>query len=396
MEAQNEADLEALAAAVHMLGQQLREQQTQQAASDARQTEMREAMIQQQRQQQTVMNLVIQRMEQQQATAEQAVTIMRQSATAQVEASQRSATAAIEAMQAMATASNARPSGGQQGLVDSKGIGKPNSFKGETKSFLQWKAKFINWCSAAYADAREMIGWCIEVHETAVTAALITDQITKFPEIKAFDKNLWGSLTSLCEDGAFDIVSNSVEGSGLDAFRRLSKHYDPPTHQRNVTMLSQILKCTPMKLGDLSSQIEKWEEQVRLYSNRTKEVIPDSIKRVTLIGMCPEPLHEHLELNQSLYPDYQALRVYVDSYLMNKLPQPSTVSKSSVNTNMDISALGDGSFAGECYYCGNSGHRASECRKKKSDEWCVYGKDGDKGGKDNGKGNNGGKGGKGE
>ena len=45
MEAQNEADLEALAAAVHMLGQQLREQQTQQAASDARQTEMREAMV---------------------------------------------------------------------------------------------------------------------------------------------------------------------------------------------------------------------------------------------------------------------------------------------------------------------------------------------------------------
>ena len=150
MEAQIEADLEALAAAVHMLGQQLRAQQTQQAASDARQTEMREAMLQQQRQQQTVIGLVIKRMEQQQATAEQAVTIMRQSATAQVEASQRSATAAIEAMQAMATASNARSSCGQQELIDSKGIGKPNSFKEETQFFSQWKAKFINWCSAAY------------------------------------------------------------------------------------------------------------------------------------------------------------------------------------------------------------------------------------------------------
>eukprot|EP00972_Heterocapsa_arctica_P059389 8757903-Heterocapsa_arctica.AAC.1 len=92
------------------------------------------------------------------------------------------------------------------------------------------------------------------------------------------------SLVSLMPAGseALQIVKNSVKEIGLDAWRRLCKIYDPNNPQTNRALLKRVLRPPRVVLENISSQIETWEQDFRLYKERTEEHLPDSMRRMCL------------------------------------------------------------------------------------------------------------------
>eukprot|EP00971_Amphidinium_carterae_P052761 1038970-Amphidinium_carterae.1 len=92
------------------------------------------------------------------------------------------------------------------------------------------------------------------------------------------NRQLHVALVSLCKDEALTVVRNSVQSSGLDAWRRLVKEYEPNTPQANLRLLRKILQPPQQILSNLRPAIENWEKDLTKYRDRTQEDLSDSIK----------------------------------------------------------------------------------------------------------------------
>ena len=76
------------------------------------------------------------------------------------------------------------------------------------------------------------------------------------------------ALSSFTDGEAWSISSNAPEGQGLEAYRRLCFRFDPTTAGRRRNIVSSLLNPEKVKLDDLASAIETWEEKVRAYEAR--------------------------------------------------------------------------------------------------------------------------------
>ena len=83
------------------------------------------------------------------------------------------------------------------------------------------------------------------------------------------------ALVSLCRDEALLIIRNSAKGSGLDAWRRLAREYEPNTEQSNLRLLKRVLQPPRVGLDQLRATMETWERELREYVERTGEQLSD-------------------------------------------------------------------------------------------------------------------------
>ena len=165
----------------------------------------------------------------------------------------------------------------------------------------------------------------------------------------------------MTEGEACDIVKNTPADHGLEAWRKLSKRFDPHTGQRKRTLMSSILQPGQFKMPELSSAIEQWGDRTRTYENRVKKALDDDIKSGIIISMCPEQLQTHLNLNQSKFIDYSDVREEIMSYLETR-----HVNADTRGTPMDIGAFGKGDKGkgkGKGYnFGGRDNHKTHERR----------------------------------
>ena len=87
-------------------------------------------------------------------------------------------------------------------------------------------------------------------------------------ELHRFSKSLYSLLGQITDGESNAIVQNVSDSNGLEAWRVLSKEYDPagPGRQRNV--LSHIIDPGSFELTDLKSAMAKWETQIRTYDRK--------------------------------------------------------------------------------------------------------------------------------
>eukprot|EP00971_Amphidinium_carterae_P316162 6284464-Amphidinium_carterae.1 len=64
------------------------------------------------------------------------------------------------------------------------------------------------------------------------------------------------ALVSLCRDEALLIIRNSAKGSGVDAWRRLTREYEPNMKQSNLRLLKKALQPDRVKLDQLRATME--------------------------------------------------------------------------------------------------------------------------------------------
>ena len=101
------------------------------------------------------------------------------------------------------------------------------------------------------------------------------------------------------------------------------------------------------KIEDLSSALEAWEEQLRLYEARkrsdgTRHILDDEIKISVVEHLCPVELEKHLQMNRSRYASYDDVRGEVVLFLESRLGSRMKVVDPGGAAPMDIGAFGKG------------------------------------------------------
>ena len=246
-------------------------------------------------------------------------------------------------------------------LVDSKGIGKPSVFKSEPGKFNSWSFKFQNFVNSIFNGAHEAFLWAENHEDIPITQEELRHEFLEpvsgeaIPEILEMDKQVYAAISQLMEGEAEDIVRNTEPKSGLEAWRKLIKKYDPMASGRRRNLMNQILQPPKCKIQELQSGLEKWETLIRVYERRRGAdgqtgKIPEDIKIGVITEMCPDVLKTHLQLNQDKFRDYSDVRMQIMNYLEVKVNSDGPVP-------MDIGSA----HSKWCDNCRTSTHNTSDC-----------------------------------
>ena len=300
-------------------------------------------------------------------------------------------------------------------LVDAKGFTKVPNFSGNANQWSTFEFKFLNFAESVIPDIRTLIDWATEQPEQ-ITLLTSREAIRLNPAAEAIQRQIYIALAQLVEGEALGILRNCTraEFKGLEAWRRLIRRFDPHSVGRQRTILSRVLHPNRCEVKDLFRGLERWIADVQRYEERSGRRLEDDIKASVVTEMTPEPLHQHLILNQSRLNGYAAIMSEIGAFLEHRFENEANARDRSTKSEavpMDIGTLvkgnkgkGKGKKGGSngttsnqydddkkkktvCWTCGKTGHYALECR---SGQAAGKGK-GKKGAKGKGKG----KGGKG-
>jgi len=250
--------------------------------------------------------------------------------------------------------------------VDTRVIGKPDKFNGKESEWVGWKYAFCTWIAVQYDNGKAILDWAEEHISTEITDDEKVDAVSRFPKIAEVDIQLHTILVTLNDrkTAGFEIVRNTPRNSGLDAWRRLNKRYDPNNPQSNMHLLRKVMRPKPAALGALLTAIEDWESLYRVYQDKTGEHLSDAMQRMCLHAMVPNDLLEHLELETIRLDTFAKTKLEIERYLEAKS------SRESGANHMDIGEFSrkgkgkgkgkkggqGGAFEGNCNRCGKKGH----------------------------------------
>lgn len=276
-------------------------------------------------------------------------------------------------------------------LVDTKGLGKPSTFSGEAEQFLPWRHRMTSYICSVYPDLREVLEWC-EEREKSITGEELrrafgdaADALDQVPDLDEKSRELASALQMVTQREPFAIVVNCAT-NGLEAWRRLSKRYDPATASRKRTMLKTVISPQKQKLETLPQAIEEWMDAVRTYEKRKdstgqRAAISDEIKMAALEAMLPQELESHVQLNQARFATFDDLMDEITRFVEHKTGKSlklvsaasSLANQGALGDPMDVSSVGykgagakgkTTKFLGACHHCGKTGHKAADCWAK--------------------------------
>ena len=161
------------------------------------------------------------------------------------------------------------------------------------------------------------------------------------------------------------MASNTTAGKGLEALRKLRHRFDPQTAGRRTNIVSSLTAPPQVKLDELRSSLEIWEENVRQFEARRgphgeHKDLDDDLKIGAIMNMVPDNLREHLTLNQDSYGGVdQNVRMAITNYIEGRLGlklKPPPASTKDPNA-MDLRPMAKK----PCSNCGKLGHDKGKC-----------------------------------
>jgi hypothetical protein len=168
-------------------------------------------------------------------------------------------------------------------LIDTRALGKPNVFDGSSENYRDWAFQFTAWISLL--DNR---------YTQSLTSAASWDTeipVESDPEKVKLSASLYYVLVTLTAGAALNEVRSAPTGHGAEAWRRLSRRYEPRTRNFALTLLQSALN--PDLCGSSAEQIKDkmsfWEEGITRYEKSAASTAPinDDIKIATLLRALP-------------------------------------------------------------------------------------------------------------
>ena len=203
----------------------------------------------------------------------------------------------------------------RHGLVDTKGVGRPSTFDGTQTKWSAWAFRVENFIASVYVNGREALDWAGTREKMIVDEDLRELQDLDTPDVFEINEAVYALIAQITEQEPLDIAKNTTRGAGLEVWRKLQRRYDPQTVGRKRAMLSRILAPGSAKIADLSAAIQRWEESVRVYQERSRENLSDDVRTGILIEMLPEALKNHVYLNQNRLANYEQVKSEIETYL---------------------------------------------------------------------------------
>ena len=210
----------------------------------------------------------------------------------------------------------ARPA--QRSLVDTRGIGRPQTFKDDESSFTVWRKKTEGYIVSVSPDLREPLEWAMDRAEAITYDAQDTTYGSSADEaaidgIDDLTRQLHNLLINITDGESFDIVNATEDWNGLEAWRKLSRRWDPTTAGRKRNLLRQIINPGRCKLADLQGSLERHELLVQRYE-RTRGAqgnpnkVQDDLRLAALTSMVPADIERHLLMNDARLSTYELAR----------------------------------------------------------------------------------------
>lgn len=304
-------------------------------------------------------------------------------------------------MSAVQAASTGR---GDSGLIDSRVIGKPETFSGEHAKWKDWSVKFRSYAAAHNERLGKRLKEVEELTEKVLNAA-------QTPEDARASISLYYILVMVTAGVALDLVVNSGEQQGLEAWRRLVNRFEPRVRSRYAGLLLEILSSTFS--GDIVSRIEAFERQIAEYQKNSSETVSDGIRiGIVLRNMDEGPVRQHLLMNAERLKLWQDFREEIVNIRRAQLTSTGTVGAGGMGAApMELGQLGSFDRGGQsggyqrkqndkgdivCHNCGRKGHKKPDCWAKGGGAYDPNWKPGQGGQKKKGEGKGKGKGGGGK
>ena len=116
-------------------------------------------------------------------------------------------------------------------------------------------------------------------------------------------------------------------------------------------------------MTDLSRAIERWIADVQRYEERSGKRLDEDIRASVIIEMTPNPLQQHLILNQSRLGTYTNILTEISAYLDHRF-ESEAVNNDNGPSPMDVGSLvPKGGKKGKGGKGGKKGSNAEQCTK---------------------------------
>eukprot|EP00971_Amphidinium_carterae_P333931 6468960-Amphidinium_carterae.1 len=282
----------------------------------------------------------------------------------------------VQALQhAQQQTAQVRVSPGHMGGIDTRIIGKPDTFTGKQEAWKDWAIVLRSYSAASTPILAPLMEKSEGADEDVRNTVLSMDQA-------AASTQLYYLLIMCCRDSALTRIVNVGVSEGLLAWRALCRHHNPSSAARHASLLLDLLAFSFE--GDVQARLEEYDRVVAQYESITKQRFQDDIRLGVVVRQLPEgPLRQHILLNLDRYNSYSKVKeeiiavVRAQSAAMSA-PMPMDISAMQTKGSWGKGAgKGDGKGKGKGGQNGGKGQQAQQSKGKDKGK----GKGGQNGGK---------------
>eukprot|EP00959_Pyramimonas_sp_CCMP1952_P105580 2207410-Pyramimonas_sp.AAC.1 len=146
------------------------------------------------------------------------------------------------------------------------------------------------------SGVKEALEYCRDQEEalTEEDRGEIADCMDEGTDVKNVGRQLYAVLAQLCEGEALDLVQTTKDNDGFEAWRVMSRRFDPRGAGRRRNILGALIQPGAVDVKELNSHIAKWEERLRVYERRAGIAKQEDIKTEVLASMAKGVLKDHL------------------------------------------------------------------------------------------------------
>ena len=193
-----------------------------------------------------------------------------------------------------------RGGGPAAGGIDTRNLGKPETFDGEAAKWRDWSLVLRSCISAVDHNA-------VALMNRAEASANPVLNLTLDAAAAAISAEFYYVLLMTCRGTALDRVVNAGSSEGFEAWRQLQLANDPRTGTWHAGMLLELLPYSFE--GDILARLEAFERDLAKYETSTGERMPAGIKIGTVVRQSPEgALRQHLIMNVDRFPIWEAFK----------------------------------------------------------------------------------------